>query len=942
MMHLRLLAIFFSLYLGTSLAIDAKGKNSIALFNLQSVSMDAIGADADLLYSLETVLDDSDQISVMSRRDIEAVLYRIGGAQVSETNLVVIYGQELGVDFVLTGEIDKTGSSIQVSIKLVDIIAKSITQTWSESYSGRGDILQGANILAHSIEQAMLQASSENVAIKNTTNDTSAVQYVQDIVAIAKDSSVFISWKIDSAVSAFYTNVYRAKSEDGLFEFVASVEENQYQDTVQGQYFYRLDLVLEDGSEVKGEQIVGVKITGRLVDNTLLSPTILDAQNLLHGIKIELVPQLNNQSVIGYNFYQQDSNKKWTKVHSIAKTEQLSYSVILDKNFAPNSRYHIYVTSFSNTGESEQSDIITLQTLPTLTLQDDNQKRLRKAKLSWQSAKTGTGYKIYRKDPSSVQWQLIHELSDISKTTYIDDNQLQDDMEYTYAISAYDQFTETPKSAEVLIWTKEPPLAPEGFTAQSSLLKKVKLTWQVVNDPDISGYVIFRKDGAYKHGDLLDKIAFIEGHQQQEYIDGSLASPLKNGEIYHYAIAAKTLLGNTGKLSAASKATTKALPAQTQGLEVASEADAILINWPHNGEKDIAHYTLYRRWNNEQWLKISDLKQPGFRDTNLKVYAKTSYRLTATDKDGLTSAFSETLSITSPLVLNLIITQEDKPRSISLSWDPVNNIQGYKLYRQQQDQPKWALIKTFTSEKKNEYTDFDRKRMRDGQQYQYKLSAFDKQHETQASNLVTGKTQDLPVFPESFTASSNEVKKVTLAWTKPAAQDIKGYIIQRKNSKDEFVEIKKVSSVTSSRYVDNGGVFETMDNGVRYHYRMASYNQFSAIGPMSPVIDAITKKIPETVSGLSIEQDANGLMFFWQKNDSNDISNYQVYRGKQRSCTGLRKLAKVNSTEDVYLDSNVKQGKNYCYRVTAIDKDKLESSMSNSVNFTLPTTEEDL
>lgn len=942
MINLRLVVIFLSLLLGANSAIYAKGSNSIALFNLQSISMEAIGADADLLYSLETALDVSDQISVMSRRDIEAVLYRIGGAQVSETNLVVAYGQELGVDFVLTGEIDKTGSSIQVSIKLVDIVAKNIIKTWSESYSGRGDILQGSKALASSIEQVIVQASSTKLAIKTADSNTPPVQYLQDIKAISKDSSVFINWKIDKSVSAFYTNIYRAKTQDGLFEFVASVEENQYQDAVQGQYFYRLDLVLDDGSEVKGEQIVGVKSTGRLVDNTLLSPTVLDTQNLLHGIKIELVPQLNNQSVIGYNFYQQSSNGKWQKVHTIAKTAQLNYSVILNKNFEANSRYQIYVTSYSNAGESEPSDIVTLQTIPMLTLHADNQKQLRKAKFSWQGVKAGTGYRVYRKDKNLQQWQLIDEIADISTNTFVDDKQLQDDMLYTYAISAYDQFSETPKSTQVLVWTKEPPLAPTDFTTQSSLVKQVKLNWRMINDPDISGYVIFRKVGTYVHGDLLDEIAFVKGHQQQEFIDVSSATPLKDGETYHYAIAAKTLLGDIGKVSVPSSATTKALPVQTQGLKAIAQTDAILINWQREPDTDIDHYSLYRRWNNQAWLKISDVKQPEFRDTDLKVYAKTDYRLTATDKDGLISAFTPPLSITSPLVLTLAVTAQDTPRSISLSWDPVNNIQGYKLYRKHQEQSKWKLIKTFTKAEQSDYKDFDRRGMRDGQHYQYKLTAFDKQQETQSSNLVTGKTKDLPVFPDNFSTNSHEVKKVTIAWTKPIGEDIKGYIIQRKNKKGEFVEIKKITSATGNKYVDDGGLFEEMDNGVSYHYRMASYNQFSAVGPFSPVIDAITKAVPEAVTGLSIEQDVNGLMFFWQLNKRNDISNYQIYRSKQSSCSGLRKLAKVASTEDVYLDSSVKQGNNYCYRVSAIDKDKLEGNLSQSISFTMPNTEESL
>lgn len=375
MKYLRILAVFIGLAFSFNTFVLAASINSIALFNFKPISMDAIGADAELLYSLETSLNKSPQISVMSRRDMEAVLYRIGGAQVTDTDLVIAYGQEMGVSFVLTGEIDKIGSSIQVTIKLVDVIARRISQTWTESYNSRGDVLQHSKTLALAIEQAIIQSSTANDAAASDDSTAEEIEYFHDIKAVAKDSGVFISWVINDDVSAFYTNVYRGESADGLFEFVASVEETQYQDDVQGHYFYRLDLVLDNGSEIKGQQIVSAETFGTVVDTSLQPPTILSSKNLLHGIKIDFVPQLNNQGILGYNFYQKVNDNQWKKVHSIAKGSQLSYSVILDKNFIANADYQLYVTAYSNTGESDHSEILTLHTEPALILKSDGIKR---------------------------------------------------------------------------------------------------------------------------------------------------------------------------------------------------------------------------------------------------------------------------------------------------------------------------------------------------------------------------------------------------------------------------------------------------------------------------------------------------------------------------------------------------------------------------------------
>ena len=80
-------------------------------------------------------------------------------------------------------------------------------------------------------------------------------------------------------------------------------------------------------------------------------------------------------------------------------------------------------------------------------------------------------------------------------------------------------------------------------------------------------------------------------------------------------------------------------------------------------------------------------------------------------------------------------------------------------------------------------------------------------------------------------------------------------------------------------------------------------------------------------------------MVFWQPSNNSDIKNYQVYRSNNASCNSARKLATVDSSNDVYFDTNVKNGKSYCYQITAIDSDKLESMLSQHVNFTLPVIE---
>ena len=644
--------------------------------------------------------------------------------------------------------------------------------------------------------------------------------------------------------------------------------------------------------------------------------------------------------MLGYNFYQKVNDDQWKKVHSIKKTAQIKYSLILDKNFVSGASYQLYITSYSDSGESERSDLLTLTTHPTIKLTANENKVLRKAELSWASSKAGQGYKIYRKENGETNWLLAKELLDVSNSSFIDTNNLKDAQKYQYAITTFDEFTETPKSNEVLVETKALPIAPKNLELQSGMVKTVKLSWLAINDKDISGYVVYRKTGQMESGDLLDEVAFVEGYQTKEFIDGLGENPLKDGETYFYAIAAKNLFGSVGKLSSATNTQTKPLPKQPENFNVTNSQGAIKLSWRDNEEVDINYYSLYRRWNNEPWQKISESQSTSYQDEDLKVYAKTEYKLTATDKSGLISKPSPVKQINSPLSLELAVQKEFMPRAITLAWNNVEHISGYKLYRKQQEQSKWQLIKTIKQPKENSYKDFDRKKMREGKQYQYKLTAFDDFLETPSSNIVSGTTKVLPLAPTNFVAQSNQVKMVTLTWDKSNDSDGKGYIIYQKNDKGIYKKIEEISKTDTTSFKDDGSFFSSLKDGTSYSYKIAAYNQFSAIGALSEIIEATTKAIPKTISGLSIEQDVDGLMFFWQPLENKDISHYQVHRSSNNSCSSLRKIATVDSSEDVYLDTDVKSGKSYCYQVTGVDNDKLEGKLSQRVNFTMPIIEQ--
>ena len=54
-------------------------------------------------------------------------------------------------------------------------------------------------------------------------------------------------------------------------------------------------------------------------------------------------------------------------------------------------------------------------------------------------------------------------------------------------------------------------------------------------------------------------------------------------------------------------------------------------------------------------------------------------------------------------------------------------------------------------------------------------------------------------------------------------------------------------------------------------------------------------------------------MLFWQSSSNKDIKQYQIYRSKNKACSSMKKIANINPNEDVYLDTNIDSGTQYCF-----------------------------
>lgn len=91
---------------------------------------------------------------------------------------------------------------------------------------------------------------------------------------------------------------------------------------------------------------------------------------------------------------------------------------------------------------------------------------------------------------------------------------------------------------------------------------------------------------------------------------------------------------------------------------------------------------------------------------------------------------------------------------------------------------------------------------------------------------------------------------------------------------------------------------------------------------------------PVNLSGSSGDQEI-GLN--WDDNSEDDLAGYHVYRSTS-SISGISEMDPVNGAEPIqnsdYTDTNVENGTTYYYRLTAVDDNDNESSMSSQLEIT--------
>lgn len=262
--------------------------------------------------------------------------------------------------------------------------------------------------------------------------------------------------------------------------------------------------------------------------------------------------------------------------------------------------------------------------------------------------------------------------------------------------------------------------------------------------------------------------------------------------------------------------------------------------------------------------------------------------------------------------------------SAAFEWKPVDDprVVGFYVYRDTPGGKDQMLrrIASIESRFSTHYVDND---LAPNTQYQYRFSTFNKAgSESVGSETLTVATQPM-IAPVSFFQSvGNMPRSAKLLWRPHPNGKINGYTIERQNVNDQtWSEIATINGRLNAEYIDHD-----LKDGQVYYYRIKAHTYDKLVTDPSEMTKVVTKPLPPEVKNVTAtNQLPRAITLTWGASELKDLSHYNVYRSASPNGTFeyYVKLETITFTDAVKED-----GQFYFYKVTAVDKDGLESPIS--------------
>ncbi|MCF6339318.1 MAG: hypothetical protein L3J10_00980 [Sulfurimonas sp.] len=273
----------------------------------------------------------------------------------------------------------------------------------------------------------------------------------------------------------------------------------------------------------------------------------------------------------------------------------------------------------------------------------------------------------------------------------------------------------------------------------------------------------------------------------------------------------------------------------------------------------------------------------------------------------------------------IILTQngtQSTMNSIALEWKPVvdKRVRGIYIYKKTDDSDKDTkndFLETVDNRFSTHFLDDD---VNPNSKYIYYFKTYTDAAESPKSKDYTVSTRKIFDSVSWLYAKGDMPRSAKIIWRPHKNKAVDAYIIQRKTLEDEsFKDIAKVHGRLNVEYIDT-----KLKDKFIYMYQIRALTFDSIRSLPSDIVKISTKALPMEIKNITVTTNlAKKIKLNWDKTSSPDFLYYNIYRS-QNVDSGYELIARVNN--NTYIDSIEKDGEKYFYRISAIDKDTLQSN----------------
>ena len=219
-----------------------------------------------------------------------------------------------------------------------------------------------------------------------------------------------------------------------------------------------------------------------------------------------------------------------------------------------------------------------------------------------------------------------------------------------------------------------------------------------------------------------------------------------------------------------------------------------------------------------------------------------------------------------------------------------------------------------------------------GAKYSYAFRVISKDAEGKLSKIYDVSTLPLLHSVTWIHAIAGLPRMTKIIWRPHENQRVESYIIERKTFEDEtFKRVATLKGRLNAEYID-----ENLKDNAVYLYRIRVKTYDGIISTPSQIVKSVTKALPKSVESINATKNLPKMInITWSASKQKDFKQYYLYRGEDID-SSFKLIAKLYNNH--FTDHIDKDGKVYFYRVSAVDKDGLESEYDQNtiMGMTLP------